>query len=126
MTVPADETLEREKNKLWVIDAELIRRLGVPEKIARAAIRMLDAKVSDFSEATKIVGRPALLAGRRRLLRLSLRLQGKTTQPQAVTRSFTLTEASAELRVSKRWLRNWLYDGRDGDTFLRSDGTIQS
>jgi hypothetical protein len=34
MTVPADETLEREKDKLWVIDAELIRRLGVPEKIA--------------------------------------------------------------------------------------------
>lgn len=27
---------------LWVTDAELIRRAGVPEKIARAAIQMLD------------------------------------------------------------------------------------
>lgn len=29
---------------LWIHDAELIRRLGVPEKIARQAIRELDAK----------------------------------------------------------------------------------
>jgi hypothetical protein len=56
MTVPADETLEREKDKLWVIDAELIRRLGIPEKIARAAIRMLDAKVSDFFRNNKNCG----------------------------------------------------------------------
>lgn len=28
---------------LWVTDAEMIRRMGVPEKIARDAIRALDA-----------------------------------------------------------------------------------
>lgn len=27
---------------LWVTDAELIRRIGVPEKIAREALRMFD------------------------------------------------------------------------------------
>jgi hypothetical protein len=42
MTAPAPETIEREKDKLWVTDAELIRRLGVPEKIARMAINALD------------------------------------------------------------------------------------
>lgn len=36
MTTPSTETLEREKDKLYVTDAELIRRLGVPEKIGRA------------------------------------------------------------------------------------------
>jgi hypothetical protein len=38
MTAPARETLESEKDKFFVTDAELIRRLGAPEKIARAAI----------------------------------------------------------------------------------------
>ena len=42
MTAPVPETLEREQGKLWVSDAELICRLGVPEKIARGALRMLD------------------------------------------------------------------------------------
>ncbi|MCK1337299.1 hypothetical protein IVB38_14990 [Bradyrhizobium sp. 38] len=42
MTTPAPETIEREQGKLWVSDAEMIRRLGVPEKVARAALRMLD------------------------------------------------------------------------------------
>jgi hypothetical protein len=32
MTEPAPETIERETNKLWVTDAEMIRRLGVPEQ----------------------------------------------------------------------------------------------
>jgi hypothetical protein len=32
MSKPAPETLEREKDKLYLTDAELIRRLGVPEK----------------------------------------------------------------------------------------------
>lgn len=35
MTTPGPETLEREKDKLFLTDAELIRRLGVPEKIMR-------------------------------------------------------------------------------------------
>lgn len=35
-----DETRET----LWITDAELIRRIGMPEKIARARIRFLDSK----------------------------------------------------------------------------------
>jgi len=42
MTKPAPETLESEQDKLFVTDAELIRRLGVPEKIGRSAIQELD------------------------------------------------------------------------------------
>jgi hypothetical protein len=42
MTEPAAETIERETTKLWVTDAELIGRMGVPEKIARAALHVLD------------------------------------------------------------------------------------
>jgi len=30
MSLPSAETLEREKEKLYLTDAELIRRLGVP------------------------------------------------------------------------------------------------
>lgn len=40
MTDTADHTDEREKP--WITDAELIRRLGVPEKIARQRIKSLD------------------------------------------------------------------------------------
>jgi hypothetical protein len=32
MTAPAPETTDREQTKLYLSDAELIRRLGVPEK----------------------------------------------------------------------------------------------
>jgi hypothetical protein len=42
------DTLKREKDKLWPTDAELIRRMGVPEKIARAQLRELDRKPSGF------------------------------------------------------------------------------
>lgn len=42
MTTPAPETLDREKDKLYVTDAELIRRLGVPEKLGRAVLHSLD------------------------------------------------------------------------------------
>lgn len=35
MTSPAPETIEREKEKLWVTDAELSRRLGTHERLAR-------------------------------------------------------------------------------------------
>lgn len=49
MTAPSPETREREKDKLWLTDAELIRRLGVPEAIARANLRALDAnRLSGF------------------------------------------------------------------------------
>lgn len=42
MTSPAPETLEREKDELYVTDAQLIRRLGVPMKLARALLRELN------------------------------------------------------------------------------------
>jgi hypothetical protein len=56
MTSPSPETLDRETNKLWVTDAELIRRLGVPGKIARGTIRMLDDKPSDFPKKQRLWG----------------------------------------------------------------------
>jgi len=31
MTLPAEKTLEREKDKLWVSDSEIVRWMGVPE-----------------------------------------------------------------------------------------------
>ena len=42
MTMPAVHTLEREKDKLYLTDAELIRRLGVPEKIMRTMLPGLE------------------------------------------------------------------------------------
>lgn len=45
MTQPAADTLEKEKqDRLFLTDAELIRWMNVPEPIARAAIRLLEAK----------------------------------------------------------------------------------
>jgi hypothetical protein len=42
---------------LWVTDAELIRRAGVPAKIARAAIEMLDhTKGSGFPPKQRLWG----------------------------------------------------------------------
>lgn len=42
MTMPSPETLEREKDKLYLLDAELIRRLGVPEKVMRPMLPGLE------------------------------------------------------------------------------------
>jgi hypothetical protein len=56
MTTPTPETLENEKDKLWVTDAELIRRLGVPEKIARTALRMLDRMDPTFPKKQATFG----------------------------------------------------------------------
>lgn len=42
MTMPAPHTLEREKDKLYLTDAELIRRLGVPEKTLRPMLPGLE------------------------------------------------------------------------------------
>jgi hypothetical protein len=56
MTAPDPETLEREKDKLWVTDAEMIRRLGVPEKVARTAIRMLDRMDPTFPKKHHLWG----------------------------------------------------------------------
>jgi hypothetical protein len=42
---------------LWVTDAEMIRRMGVPEKIARAALHALDRdKASGFPQKKKLWG----------------------------------------------------------------------
>lgn len=58
MTLPAPETIEREKAKLYVTDAEMIRRMGVPEKRARPAIKELDAnhKTTGFPQKSKLFG----------------------------------------------------------------------
>lgn len=51
-----DDTAPRQ-DTLYITDAELIRRLGVPEKIARQAIRELDAKRdSGFPRKQKLWG----------------------------------------------------------------------
>lgn len=44
MTMPAEETLEREKHKLYLLDSELIRRLGVPDKVLRPILETLEKK----------------------------------------------------------------------------------
>lgn len=42
---------------LYVTDAELIRRIGVPEKIARSVIKQLDAKRSaEFPQKSALWG----------------------------------------------------------------------
>lgn len=56
MTHPLPDALEAEKDKLWVLDSELIRRMGVPEKVAREAIRMLDSQRSGFPQKQKVWG----------------------------------------------------------------------
>lgn len=56
MTMPAADTLEREKDKLWVKDSELIRKLGVPEKVGYETLRMLDAKGAGFPKKQKLWG----------------------------------------------------------------------
>jgi hypothetical protein len=54
MTDTLDRTETRET--LWVTDAEIIRRLGAPDKIARAAIRALDASPTGFPRKQKLWG----------------------------------------------------------------------
>ena len=44
MTTPSRETIEREKDKLYLTDAELIRRLGVPERTLRPLLLALESK----------------------------------------------------------------------------------
>jgi hypothetical protein len=51
-----DTSEPRGKPGLWVTDAELIRRMGVPEKTARETLRMLDSKPSDFPKKQKLWG----------------------------------------------------------------------
>ena len=64
MTAPSPATLEREKDKLWVCDAELIRRMGVPEKIARMRIKALDDNPkSGFPKKDQFFGSRRYLPG---------------------------------------------------------------
>lgn len=44
MTKPAADTLEREKDKLYLLDSELIRRIGVPDKFMRNMLPGLESK----------------------------------------------------------------------------------
>lgn len=67
MTAPSPETIAREKDKLFVTDAELIRRLGIPEKKARVAIEAWDRNPkSGFPKKQKLMGgrryMPAVMA----------------------------------------------------------------
>lgn len=41
MSAPRRETLEREKDKLFLTDAELIRRLGIPERVGYKMLKEL-------------------------------------------------------------------------------------
>lgn len=61
MTSPSAATLEHEKDKLWVSDAELIRRLGVPAKTMRPVLKVLDAQAKRNGFPQK----QALYGGRR-------------------------------------------------------------
>lgn len=42
MTKPRPETLEAERHKLYVTDAELIRLMGTPVKMTKAILEVLD------------------------------------------------------------------------------------
>ena len=42
MTEPRPEVLEREKDKLFLTDAELFRRLGVPRAVLKPIITTLE------------------------------------------------------------------------------------
>jgi hypothetical protein len=56
MTSPAPATLEREKDKLFVTDAELIRRMGVPEKTRAPRFRCSTRTRRAASRASKNSG----------------------------------------------------------------------
>jgi hypothetical protein len=53
MTAPSPETLEREREKLYVTDAELIRRIGLPEKSGRAFLHELVTNHPAFPKKQK-------------------------------------------------------------------------
>lgn len=44
MSNPSPKTIDREQDKLYLTDAELIRRLGVPERAMRPMLPGLEAK----------------------------------------------------------------------------------
>lgn len=57
MTAPSPATREREKEKLFVTDAELIRILGIPRRRAVQVLQVLDAnRASGFPQKQKLWG----------------------------------------------------------------------
>lgn len=56
MTAPSPESREREKDKLYVLDAELIRILGLPERVGRVAIRDWAARDPSFPRKQELLG----------------------------------------------------------------------
>jgi len=44
MSLPNAETLEREKDKLYLTDAEMLRRIGVPPKLVKPLLPALESK----------------------------------------------------------------------------------
>lgn len=58
MTATRPATIEREKDKLFVNDAELMRKLGLDPKIARPIIKALDEQQSrtGFPQKQKLWG----------------------------------------------------------------------
>jgi hypothetical protein len=56
MSDQATNAVEQERETLWVTDAELIRRMGVPRDRAREVLRMLDSKPSGFPKKEKLWG----------------------------------------------------------------------
>jgi hypothetical protein len=58
MTAPQPATLDREKDKLFVTDAELLRRLGVPTRLGKRVIAELDRdwRRSGFPQKQKLWG----------------------------------------------------------------------
>lgn len=62
MTAPCRDTIEREKDiDLYVTDAQMIRKLNIPEKVIRPVIAMLDAQ----HEANRFPQKDPLFGGRR-------------------------------------------------------------
>lgn len=55
MTTPRPETLEREKDKLYITDAELYRWMGLPYSVAKPAIDRLEAEAG-FPRRNKLFG----------------------------------------------------------------------
>lgn len=56
MTTPAPETIEREKDKLYVLDDELIRILGLPERVGKVAIQKWEENSPTFPPKQELLG----------------------------------------------------------------------
>lgn len=78
------DTIDHDARSLWVTDAELIRRMGVPEKIARATIREMDRLPSGFPPKEALWGNRRYWPAVRAFLDHQydrMNFQGRRTQP---------------------------------------------